>query len=545
MQRNRTCHRRATIARVTSETAVVSLFTRLRFVFTRVFGNRSLRRVELGLAAFNGTEWGTWIAILVYAYGQGGTTEAGLVAAGLTVPAALFAPFGATLADRHRPGRALFGSYAVQTVALAMTATALLADATPLVVYACMALANTALTVARPSMAALTPTLARTPEELTAVNVASSWTESVSLLVAPILTGLVLATADTATLFGLTAIVMAVASWLVWAVPGAPPAGDDGETEPVLRSITGAFRVVRDEKAARFLGVLLCADFVALGALDVMYPELAIGVLEKDGSWAGYLNAAFGLGATLGVIGDGGARRTPSAHATDVVRARCLSPLVLRARRRPDRRDGARCCSPPPAPGRVVLDVGARTLLQRVAPTDVLARIFGLLEAIYMVGLAIGSLVVTGLVAIGGAELALLGIGLMLPLAMFAFGRQLLDIDRHATVPVVQIGLLRSLPLFASLPPDALEGVARELVRVDVGSRNGGDPAGRRGRPLLRRRRRRDRGAPRRAVTRDTEPRRRVRGSRAPPRRPANGHLPRHRTRRRCTRSRRPTSCSP
>ena len=118
--------------------------------------------------------------------------------------------------------------------------------------------------------------------------------------------------------------------------------------------------------------------------------------------------------------------------------------------------------------GRTIVDVSARTLLQRVAPSDMLARVFGLVEALAMAALAVGSLLVAALVAIGGVSLALVGIGLLLPLTLLAFGRSLLDVDRHATVPVVQIGLLRSLPLFAPLPPQTLESAAHALERLDV-----------------------------------------------------------------------------
>jgi CRP-like cAMP-binding protein len=44
---------------------------------------------------------------------------------------------------------------------------------------------------------------------------------------------------------------------------------------------------------------------------------------------------------------------------------------------------------------------------------------------------------------------------------------RLVAVDRAAKVPLVEIALLRSLPLFAALPPPAIEGLARSLERVE------------------------------------------------------------------------------
>jgi MFS family permease len=115
-----------------------------------------------------------------------------------------------------------------------------------------------------------------------------------------------------------------------------------------------------------------------------------------------------------------------------------------------------------------LLDVAIRTLLQRSIPPRLIGRVFGVLEGFTLAGYALGALLVPLLVHLGGNRLALLGVAAVLPLAAVAGGRALFGLDAGTPVPVVEIALLRSLPLFAELPAPAIEGLAAALVPVQL-----------------------------------------------------------------------------
>ena len=155
-------------------------------------GNPELRRVELAYLTFTVAEWGTWLAMLVYAYDQGGTTEAGVLATVLLVPAAILAPVLGGLAERIPPGRSLVAGYTAQAVSCGVVAVAMLLGADRLVVYVLLFLPSIAYTMTRPAQASFAPGLARRPEHLAVTNVVSGWIESVSTLAGPLLVGVVL-----------------------------------------------------------------------------------------------------------------------------------------------------------------------------------------------------------------------------------------------------------------------------------------------------------------------------------------------------------------
>jgi hypothetical protein len=245
-------------------------------------------------------------------------------------------------------------------------------------------------------------------------------------------------------------------------VQGPPPAE---RVDSVVAEIAAGARILAAAPEARVVAGLLGAQYIVIGALDVLFVVLAIGVLGLGGSGAGYLNAAFGAGGVIGL----------AATAALVGRLRLSGPLLLgigiwsaafvAIGVRPET-VAAFALLGAAGLGRSLFDVAGRTLLQRSAPPEVLARVFGVLESLSMAGLALGAVLAPALVGIGGARLAFVGAGLVLPLLVAAQARALMRIDKHANVPVVEIALLRSLPIFAPLPPPELESLARSLVPV-------------------------------------------------------------------------------
>jgi MFS family permease len=215
---------------------------------------------------------------------------------------------------------------------------------------------------------------------------------------------------------------------------------------------------------------LLTADAVVVGALDLLVVILALTVLGRPPSWAGYLEFAFGAGAVLAatvsalLVGRrlGGPILAAALGLSGALAVIAFGPGLA----------GTVILLAVAGAGHLLLEVATRTLLQRSVPPRLIGRIFGVLEGFTMAGLAIGALLVPALAHLGGSQLAVLGVAAVLPLAAVAGGRAVFRLDAGTAVPVVEIALLRSLPLFAELPAPAIEGLAAALrpVRLEAGA---------------------------------------------------------------------------
>src|SRR5262249_55664660 len=114
--------------------------------------------------------------------------------------------------------------------------------------------------------------------------------------------------------------------------------------------------------------------------------------------------------------------------------------------------------------GNTIVDVSAVTLLQRAVRDDVLGRVFGALESLLIGTAALGALLAPLLLELVGVRAALIVVGALLPILAALLWMRLRAIDAHVSVPSRLIELLRTSPIFAPLPPPAVEHLARKLV---------------------------------------------------------------------------------
>jgi MFS family permease len=436
--------------------------------FALIARNRDLLRLEAAFAGFSMAEWATWIAVMVFAYQRGGASEAGLVAVVQLVPSAVVAPFASALGDRYQRRRFLMWGYAAQSLAMAATGIAMLEGAPVAVVFALAAAAATSVTLSRPGQGALLPALVSSPAELTAANAAQGAIESFAFFAGPALAGVLLGLWGPHAVFLAMAGVVGLSALLTLRIRnrGAVAGQAEEGLRAMAREALGGFRALASDPPARVVVGLTAGQSLVIGALDVLTVVLALTLLGIGPSGAGYLTSALGAGGIIGSVAAvsslGGRRLTPAIAVGAValglpVAVMGIAPNTFLAVAMLAVAGG----------GRVVLDVAGRTLLQRIMPDEILARVFGVLEGLYMAALAAGSLAASVLVSVLGPRGALLALGGVLPMVLLAAWPRLMRIDREAPAPPAKhVALLRATPMFAPLAPMALERLAATLSPV-------------------------------------------------------------------------------
>ena len=432
--------------------------------------NENLRRVELAWGASIAAEWTHFVALGVFAYNAGGASAVGIAGLVRMLPAALVAPFAATLGDRFRRERFLVVVSLAGSAALGGSAAAYFVSRSELIVFALAAVVGVTSTIFRPALQATLPSLARTPQELIASNGATSTFESLGTLLGPLVAGILVSVANAGVVFLVAAAALLVAAGLLQRVQveGRIQATAPEEMPRPRELLAGGFRAVVSEPRTRLLVFLTTAQSFVRGALNVLIVVGAFRVLGAGAGAVGYLTAAVGVGGLVGAFGALSLKGRQLAVPFGVSLIFWGFPIALI-----------------PAWPRVAVaflllavvgaansveDVAVFTLLQRVIPDDVLTRVLGIVWGLAMGAIAIGSVAATGIVALVGSRAAFLVVGAILPLTTLIVWRQLVRIDREMLPPADELAIVEGVPMFAPLSIAAKEHMAARLVEVPVGA---------------------------------------------------------------------------
>ena len=441
--------------------------------FHAVFANRSLRYLQIAWAAAILAQWVFVLGVSIYAYDVGGPQAVGLIVLLRFAFGAAIAPFAGVLADRYRREWVLLGSALARVALMAAAAVSVALDAPPLVVYVLAIATAVVSTPFRSAQAAITPSLARTPEELTAANAVASTVDSIATFLGPALGGLLLALTSTSVVFAVTAgmVVISVLAVLLIQAPRVTP---KGEVEPstIMSEALAGFRTIGREPALRVLMGLLAAQTLLFGALQVYIVVLALETLDLGNAGVGYLNSSIGVGCVIGGIvamGLTGVRRLSVAFVTGVILVG--APLIVLGMSQGV--VAAVVLLGVAGFGNSLLDVAGLTLVQRSVPEEVLARVFGVIQMLWYAALGIGAILAPNLLDWLGLGTALITIGAFLVVLTALLAPRLVRIDSAAQAPEAdELRLLGSIPIFAPLPGTALEHLAARLLplRLEPGS---------------------------------------------------------------------------
>jgi predicted MFS family arabinose efflux permease len=432
--------------------------------------NPALARVLWAWAASSLSVWAFTILFALAAYDAGGTAALGLAVAVRTLPAALGGPYGALLADRHGRRDVLLLGLVLRALLLTTLGMALSADAGLVVVCALGALFTLVGVAHKPAQSALMTALARTPAELAAANVVTTSLEYAGFLAGSLLVGAAAGFLGVDVAMFVSVVPLVVAALVVLRVPrDARPEALPDAPAGVATELLGGVRAVRADGGLQVLTTLFAADMFVQGLVDVLLVVVSIEALGGGQSGVGWLNAGWGVGGLLG-----GAAALVLLGRGQLSRGLVLACVAVGI---PFASVAATGSMPPAIAllvmvgvGFAVMEIALVTFIQRLAPDDVLGRVFGLQETLLVACAALGSLVASASVSLVGLDVTLVTTGLLLPVLGLVLRRRLVALEAEAAVPQHIFVLLRAVPLFAPLPIARVETLALRASAVELGA---------------------------------------------------------------------------
>jgi Cyclic nucleotide-binding domain len=418
---------------------------------------KGLRGLAFIFGCFKTSEYGSWIAVTIYANDRGGVREAGAVLVASLVPATLAALGTGNLLVKFHARTVLAWGMAVQATGLAAIALCISQAAPVLVTYAAAVVTATAMVTSRPAISALLPALTPDPRSITRAHVLLGWLDGAATLVGPAVTAVSLLAAGFTAAFTTFAVIAGLAVLLAFRLP----AGGEVELleEDAPLKLGGALRRIAKARGPRAALLVLTAQGLLIGCLDLLVvavPDRTHGSPASAGWYGTALGAGAIIGGTASVVLIGRRRLWPATVASTVVAAGTVAALCA--------------TTSPVAAGAVFVTIGAaaamtlvagRATLQRLTELRLVSHVFAAAEALESAMLLAGALLVPLLVSTAGINGTCLAIaGILLATAVVVI-RPMSTAEGAALGAFERVAALREVPTLAHLGAAMLESLGR------------------------------------------------------------------------------------
>jgi len=206
------------------------------------------------------------------------------------------------------------------------------------------------------------------------------------------------------------------------------------EREPeggIVGEFFAGFGLVGRDRSLRLIIGLYGAQTLVAGALNVLIVVAALELLDLGEAGVGFLNSAVGVGGLLGALGAFmlvSRQRLASDFAIGLVLWGI--PIALIG-----------VFPEPPAAlillgivgvGNTIVDVAALTLLQRTVPDEILTRVFGVVQSVFVGTTGLGAIVAPLAIEVVGIRWAMIATGALLPLLAALLWRRISALDAEA-----------------------------------------------------------------------------------------------------------------
>jgi len=440
----------------------------VREAFASNMRSRDLRRAQLAFGAAWTSEWTLTVGLGIVAFRSGGAEAVGLVALIRLIPGALAGPLLATIADRVRRERAIAAIGLVRGVAMSLMALVLASGAPTALIYALAVVSTVAGTPFRAAHSALLPSLCDTPNQFTSANAVRGMLDSLSTLIGPLVAAGLLEFGTPATVFAAAAAASFWSATLVVDLDyDAPPRSAAAGRPRVFADAREGLRALAARRDLALLIGLGVSQTFTRGALNVLTVVMAIDLLGIGEAGVGVLSAAVGAGAVVGSVGASllvGSRRLGAWYGVSI--GLWGLPLVL-VGAFPDRAPALALLAVIGVANALV-DVSAFSVMARLAPDEVLARVFGIFEALIALTLGLGSILTPLLIDTLGVRGALVAVGSVCPALAILARHRLRAVDASMQRRDEELAHLRLVPMLGPLPMPVMDHLARSLTHAHV-----------------------------------------------------------------------------